>query len=548
MEDLAKAITISLENALGTFTGSSHQLPDLDIFQQILQTLTNLFSSEEFLLGNHITGKLVMDKLNLYAQSLSHLAPEVLEEVTKFQKDDMITTITKLNFLVNCLISALKLDKDDLSCLPEDHERVIALRTIITTVPLEKPELLSKELQTVFNAAFPLKATVSVTNKYKKSLSRNLLTGWLLIYYSIFAKKKAKKQAQKFDAIGDLNGLLMFWNLGDTVLMRKIYSLDFPPIAYTTRIFVPRLSSHILDSVQELNTIDTENQELEASPKGSAYTLTPEASRVGIRILSGFRLPDLNRSKILPQHNCEAMIIEVHGGGLTSLSSYVHQTYTRKWATDLNTPVFSIDYGLAPEHPFPEGLDDVWQAYTWLVRYSYKYFGINPKRVILAGDSAGGNLVNALTIKAITSGFRVPDGVLAMYPELSLDRDYFSKSVLISLEDNMLPFSFFYTAVEKLYTQGKYPCNLPLVSPVFCKEEVLAKFPRIEIMITENDPLSFDSYRFAENLMRAGARVHVTEFPGFVHGAIRLSDKHTVPLFIPFYDHSRDILRSLIDS
>jgi hormone-sensitive lipase len=47
------------------------------------------------------------------------------------------------------------------------------------------------------------------------------------------------------------------------------------------------------------------------------------------------------------------------------MSSFIHQTYTRKWANDLNVPIISVDYGKAPDRPFPQGLYDCFEAYMW---------------------------------------------------------------------------------------------------------------------------------------------------------------------------------------
>ena len=52
--------------------------------------------------------------------------------------------------------------------------------------------------------------------------------------------------------------------------------------------------------------------------------------------------------------------MHIHGGGFVSMSSRSHQTYTRKWAKELQVPIFSVDYRKAPDHPYPYGIDDCW--------------------------------------------------------------------------------------------------------------------------------------------------------------------------------------------
>jgi hormone-sensitive lipase len=142
----------------------------------------------------------------------------------------------------------------------------------------------------------------------------------------------------------------------------------------------------------------------------------------------------------------DTLIIHIHGGGWVSMSSGSHQNYTRLWANDLNIPIFSIDYRLAPKNPFPDALNDCWQVYYYLIERGGYDLGINggkpPKKVILVGDSAGGNLVAAITIMAIQRNYRVPDGIILAYPGLNLQKSDFSPSLLLSLDDPILPYPF----------------------------------------------------------------------------------------------------------
>ena len=121
-------------------------------------------------------------------------------------------------------------------------------------------------------------------------------------------------------------------------------------------------------------------------------------------------------------YNRRAIIIHVHGGGFVSMSSSSHESYLRKWCNKLEVPVFSIDYRLAPEHPYPQPLDDVWQAYNWVVDNGADEFGIDINKIILVGDSAGGNLILSLTYLLIVNNKRLPDVMFLAYPGNNLNK------------------------------------------------------------------------------------------------------------------------------
>jgi len=77
----------------------------------------------------------------------------------------------------------------------------------------------------------------------------------------------------------------------------------------------------------------------------------------------------------------------------------------------------------------------VWQVYYWLVLNAESTLGIKPAKIILIGDSAGGNLISALTAMCIERDFRRPDGIVLCYPALSLSKLRFTPSVLLAVDD-----------------------------------------------------------------------------------------------------------------
>lgn len=88
----------------------------------------------------------------------------------------------------------------------------------------------------------------------------------------------------------------------------------------------------------------------------------------GIGLIKG--KPDPEMEKELSE-----VILHIHGGGFVSMSPESHQNYTRRWALATKRPIFSIDYRLAPENPFPAALDDCWQFYNWLLVFAKDLLG-----------------------------------------------------------------------------------------------------------------------------------------------------------------------------
>ncbi|XP_042166073.1 lipase, hormone-sensitive a isoform X2 [Oncorhynchus tshawytscha] len=131
------------------------------------------------------------------------------------------------------------------------------------------------------------------------------------------------------------------------------------------------------------------------------------------------------------------LLIHFHGGGFVAQTSKSHENYLKSWSKDLNVPILSVDYSLAPEAPFPRALEECFYAYCWALKNCH-LLGSTAERVCLAGDSAGGNLCITVSMRAIACGVRVPDGIMAAYPATLLTIDA-SPSRLLTLIDPLLP-------------------------------------------------------------------------------------------------------------
>ena len=88
----------------------------------------------------------------------------------------------------------------------------------------------------------------------------------------------------------------------------------------------------------------------------------------------------------------------------------------------MNIPLIGINYCGAPKHPYPEGINDCYQSYMWILNHCEKELGFKPEKIIFSGDSAGGNYILALTLLIIAinetenKNIKLPDLILGQYP------------------------------------------------------------------------------------------------------------------------------------
>ena len=105
------------------------------------------------------------------------------------------------------------------------------------------------------------------------------------------------------------------------------------------------------------------------------------------------------------------IILYLHGGGYVCGSRDYAKGFASVLSAECGMRVVSIDYGLAPENPFPKALDDVYEAYCTMIEN-----GLEPERTIIAGESAGGGLAYSLCLKLREEGKKMPAGIIAVSP------------------------------------------------------------------------------------------------------------------------------------
>ena len=279
-----------------------------------------------------------------------------------------------------------------------------------------------------------------------------------------------------------------------------------------------------------------------------------------MKVVAPFLLPGLKKKKSswwqqccggsrepdYPVQSANQVIIHSHGGGFIAMTSRPHQSYIRQWALKTNTPILCVDYRLAPEDPFPAALDDMWQTYNWVLNHGEEILGIKPDKILLAGDSAGGNLVLGVLIRCIESGIRIPDGVLLAYPCLTLRNDGFSPSYLLALDDLILHHTFLKLCSE-MYV-GEWDRRDKYLSPLEVEEEVMSQFPPVRIVIGTEDPLHDDCWRLVERLQRLNRDVHMTVYSGLVHGGMNFYLRNNIKDGIRMVHQAASYLSTLLET
>lgn len=200
------------------------------------------------------------------------------------------------------------------------------------------------------------------------------------------------------------------------------------------------------------------------------------------------------------------IILYCHGGGYSTGSSLYARTLTTKLAHATSMDVLSFDYRLAPEHPYPAATQDAMQVWDYLMLLGY-----GARDIILAGDSAGGNLALSLTLKLKSQGRLMPRGLVLMSPWTDLTvsgKSHVSKAQI----DPILNASYLEQMILN-YAEGQALDN-PLISPLFGDYD---SFPPTYIQVGSNEILQDDSVMLYKKLLKANVSVKMDVFRGMWH-------------------------------
>ncbi|MBI1278631.1 MAG: alpha/beta hydrolase fold domain-containing protein [Anaerolineaceae bacterium] len=206
-------------------------------------------------------------------------------------------------------------------------------------------------------------------------------------------------------------------------------------------------------------------------------------------------------SKDADEHS--PVIMYVHGGGFVLPQTHFHRMMLAQLTREVKGRTFAVDYRLAPEYPFPAGLDDCLEAYQYLLDE-----GIAPERITVMGDSAGGNLVLSMLITLRDRNLPLPKLGIC----ISAPTDFTDENPAHDVIDDLLhPRAISRFSLSYVVNQD---VRNPLISPLFAD---LHGLPPLILYAGAKEALSSDSVRFAEAAQGAGVDVTLHVYPGMWH-------------------------------
>lgn len=205
-------------------------------------------------------------------------------------------------------------------------------------------------------------------------------------------------------------------------------------------------------------------------------------------------------------HMKKYVILYCHGGGYSTGSSLYARTLTGKLAMSTSMDVLSFDYRLAPEHPYPAATQDAMRVWNYLMLLGY-----GARDIILAGDSAGGNLALSLTLKLKEEGRLLPRGLVLMSPWTDLTSSGKSHHTKAEI-DPVLNAGYLDEMIHN-YASGQ-DLKDPMISPLFGSYE---GFPPTYIQVGGNEILMGDSVMLYKKLLKANVSVKLDVFKGMWH-------------------------------
>jgi acetyl esterase len=268
---------------------------------------------------------------------------------------------------------------------------------------------------------------------------------------------------------------------------------------------------HTLPYANGRAEVDKMSEECEAAPPEVAETIDGTIAVPGAALKFRRYRPLGSASGPLPT------LIYYHGGGFVIGNIETHDSTCRRLANKSRCQVISIDYRLAPEHPFPASTDDGIAAFRH-IRDNAASFGVDAKRIAVGGDSAGGAIAAVVCQAVRQLGEPMPAFQMLIYPATDARRQTESRRL----------FAEGYFLTQELmdwFWKAYAPTGTDLadlrLSPLLAKD--FAGLPPAFVLTAGYDPLRDEGRAYADRLIDAGVKTTYVNYPGTVHGFFSLT-------------------------
>jgi monoterpene epsilon-lactone hydrolase len=216
---------------------------------------------------------------------------------------------------------------------------------------------------------------------------------------------------------------------------------------------------------------------------------------------------------LAPGADANRRLLYIHGGGWTAGGLDSHRPLSARLSGATGCAVLAVDYRLAPEHPFPAGLEDCIASYRWLCEHGPE--GAAPARsVFVAGDSAGGNLTLALLLALKQRGLPLPNAAVPISPATDFLASGDSWHTRAARDPILTMGPEGIRMLSAAYLQGATTPEDPLASPLYGDFRGL---PPLLFHVGDAEVLLDDSTRAAEKASKAGVDVTLEIYPDMPH-------------------------------
>lgn len=511
-------------------------------YTELKQKIENIFGYIEKIKNSK--EKIGLIHLNLMVIYMNIYTKKIIDEIniifnfeklkSKPEKNQVLTALVQIKRILTfpfSLLNSFLLSSDDICNIPEKSEEWDNIKKITFRVNSKEDEKIDQLLKNGNESQSYILSVFydCITQKNTASKVFTALGQGIHLKLSKEAKEIHFKKAQ-------LNFkpqlLIDVLKMNKNKLLKKLMVQTYPSITFRRKLYLKREYKEInLNYINEL--LDFLNGKINAKSENNLvenlisdenknkplyYEKIEKSEKkyyVSTRLFYNSEIifkKDLDKKKPLYKslnpfsnkknnlENNDTLLIHIHGGAYIAGSTFTQENYLREWSKKLGIPFLGIDYGLSPEHKYPEPINECFQAYMWILKNAKSELNMDIKNIIISGDSAGAIMVLSLVFLIITINqyenvnIKLPDLLLIEYPTTYCGEDNVTNSLILSIKDLIFD-PIFLKYVRDSYVGDYQNMNDPFLNPIKANEKILKYLPRTRIFFGSNDPLRDDSIR-----------------------------------------------------